>query len=73
MKKVNALEEKNAIAEIALKMVHMFKTLLKPHFLLELDRVWISSGSRLVASLGFGFEFVGFQNSKKFRVRVFWV
>ena len=40
-------------------------------FELELDRVWISSGLSLVASLGFGFKFFGFQNSKMFRVRVF--
>ena len=39
--------------------------------LLELDRVRISLGSSLVASLGFGFEFFGFQNSKNFWLRVF--
>ena len=38
---------------------------------LELDRVCISSGSSLVVSLGFVFNFFGFQNYKLFGVRVF--
>ena len=37
----------------------------------KLDRVWISSGSSLIASFGFGFEYFGFQNSKIFPLRVF--
>ena len=42
------------------------------YYLLEFDRVWISSGSILSSCLfGFGFEFFGFQNSKSFWVWVF--
>ena len=40
----------------------------KTECVVELDRVWISSGSSLVATSGLGFEFFWFQNSKIFRV-----